>query len=262
MSIPKIHAALERLEHEHNIKILYACELGSRVWGFSSPNSDYDVKFIYVRQPKDYLLLQPKKDTITELAENNTLDLVGWDLRKVLHGISKSSVSIFEWFDSPTIYRNYFDFHADLLAQVPQWFSSIRAEHYYINLVKLNLNKYIDSHDRVIWKKYLMVIRPLLAAIWVRQNKSIPPLSIDTLLQILPARERIAAVTIESMIFGLSAHSYPQPLVGPTIPIVQKFINQYLNDFLCPADVSSEVIPHNVDITSLDDIAARYILEE
>lgn len=50
-----IKQKLLELEQTENIKILYACESGSRAWGFASPDSDFDVRFIYVR-PLDYYL--------------------------------------------------------------------------------------------------------------------------------------------------------------------------------------------------------------
>lgn len=261
MSIPKIHAVLEQLEHEHNIRILYACELGSRVWGFSSPNSDYDIRFIYVRRPEDYLLIQPKKDTITTFAENNTLDLVGWDLRKVLHELSKSSMAIFEWIHSPTIYRRS-DLHADLVLQSSQWFSSIRAEYYYKNLVKTNVVRYTNNKDAVIWKKYFTVIRLILAAMWIEQYKVPPPYSIDALLTILPEAESDMVDVIQGLVVALSSNLYNHVLVGPAIKSIHEFTDRYLNGQLGGTYTLPEVIPHNVDISQLDAIAAKYILEK
>ena len=43
-----IKEKLSQIEERENIRILYACESGSRAWGFASPDSDYDVRFIYV----------------------------------------------------------------------------------------------------------------------------------------------------------------------------------------------------------------------
>lgn len=43
-----INSILKEVEKKNNVKILYACETGSRAWGFPSPDSDYDVRFIYM----------------------------------------------------------------------------------------------------------------------------------------------------------------------------------------------------------------------
>jgi len=52
MARDKIHEQiLEQLawiEETHNVRVLYACESGSRAWGFASADSDYDVRFMYV----------------------------------------------------------------------------------------------------------------------------------------------------------------------------------------------------------------------
>ena len=37
---------LTELEQSENVRVLHAVESGSRAWGFASPDSDYDVRFI------------------------------------------------------------------------------------------------------------------------------------------------------------------------------------------------------------------------
>lgn len=77
----KIQTQLRRIEEEENIKILLAVESGSRAWGFASPDSDYDVRFIYIRRMEDYLKLEKVRDVI-ELPMDDVLDMNGWDLQK------------------------------------------------------------------------------------------------------------------------------------------------------------------------------------
>lgn len=56
---------IKNAEIEHDVKVLYAIESGSRAWGFESPNSDYDVRFIYTH-PKDwYVRLIWKKNVMS-----------------------------------------------------------------------------------------------------------------------------------------------------------------------------------------------------
>lgn len=50
----KIQEQLRRIEEAENIKILLSVESGSRAWGFASPDSDYDVRFIYIRRLWSY----------------------------------------------------------------------------------------------------------------------------------------------------------------------------------------------------------------
>lgn len=77
----KIQTQLRRIEEEESIKILLAVESGSRAWGFASPDSDYDVRFIYIRRMEDYLKLEKVRDVI-ELPMDDVLDMNGWDLQK------------------------------------------------------------------------------------------------------------------------------------------------------------------------------------
>ena len=74
-----ILSKLDEIENRENVKILLAVESGSRAWGFASPDSDYDVRFIYVRPKADFLRLEKNKDVI-ELPIEGELDINGWDL--------------------------------------------------------------------------------------------------------------------------------------------------------------------------------------
>ena len=100
----KIQEQLRRIEEAENIKILLAVESGSRAWGFASPDSDYDVRFIYIRRLEDYLRLDAIRDVI-ELPIDDVLDINGWDLQKTLRLLHKSNPTLFEWFSSPIVYQ-------------------------------------------------------------------------------------------------------------------------------------------------------------
>jgi len=84
-----IQAELDRIEAEENLKILYACESGSRAWGFESQDSDYDVRFFYIRPPAWYLSIQKRRDVIERMLHDRQLDIVGWDLPKTLELFSQ-----------------------------------------------------------------------------------------------------------------------------------------------------------------------------
>ena len=83
---------LDQIEHEENVSIVYACESGSRAWGFESTDSDWDVRFIYVDQQDWYLSIdvEEKRDVI-ERPINDELEISGWDLRKALKFLRKSN---------------------------------------------------------------------------------------------------------------------------------------------------------------------------
>ncbi len=56
--IAEINENLDKIERTEEVRILHAVESGSRAWGFASPDSDYDVRFVYVR-PKYFYALRP-----------------------------------------------------------------------------------------------------------------------------------------------------------------------------------------------------------
>ena len=99
-----INKKLKENEEKENIKILLAVESGSRAWGFASSDSDYDVRFIYVRNQKEYLRLNDIRDVI-EWQLDETLDINGWDIKKALLLLKKSNPTLFEWWNSPIIYK-------------------------------------------------------------------------------------------------------------------------------------------------------------
>jgi predicted nucleotidyltransferase len=103
----EVRERLRRAEYEHDMKVLLAVESGSRAWGFASPNSDYDARFIYVNKPDWYLSvgLEEKRDVI-EYPIVDEMDINGWDLRKALRLFWKSNPGFVEWIQSSIIYEH------------------------------------------------------------------------------------------------------------------------------------------------------------
>ena len=105
----RILKELKKIEEKENVKIIMAIESGSRAWGFASPDSDYDVRFIYVRKMEDYLKLEGIRDVI-EWQLDETLDINGWDIKKALQLLHKSNPTVFEWCASPIVYMEREEF--------------------------------------------------------------------------------------------------------------------------------------------------------
>ena len=114
MPSARITSILKEIEARHGVAILYACESGSRGWGFASQDSDYDVRFIYQNPRNWYLSIDEKRDVI-ELPINDELDINGWDLRKALRLLRKSNPALFEWLSSPIVYRQDEEFVSGFL---------------------------------------------------------------------------------------------------------------------------------------------------
>ena len=167
-----IKEKLSEVEEKHNVKIIYACESGSRAWGFASPDSDYDVRFVYVRDVRDYLKLEGIRDVI-EYELNDIYDINGWDIKKLLLLLAKSNPVIFEWADSPVVYRTTGDWDR-VKTIMPEYFSEKRMLYHYLSIVKNQLRAYFKE-DSVILKKYLYALRPIFACRWILEKKSPPP---------------------------------------------------------------------------------------
>lgn len=168
-----IVSKLRELESTENIRILHAVESGSRAWGFASPDSDYDVRFIYVRNKEYYLKLEKRRDVI-ELEINDELDISGWDLDKTLILLQKSNPTLYEWFNSPIQYIKT-EFYDVIQPYLKEYFVSQKALYHYLNMAKTNYRTYLKE-DMVIAKKYFYVLRPLLACEWIIDRNSPPPM--------------------------------------------------------------------------------------
>ncbi|TDM05999.1 MAG: nucleotidyltransferase [Ideonella sp. MAG2] len=172
---------LRSIERTHDVRVLFACESGSRGWGFASPDSDYDVRFVYVHRLSWYLSVHPGRDVI-ELPISGDLDINGWDLRKALGLIQQSNPTLVEWLRSPIQYLAHEDTCARLEALAAGHFSATKGWHHYLSMARKNYRGYLKG-DEVRFKKYLYVLRPLMAARWIASNAGIPPMRFATLAQ-------------------------------------------------------------------------------
>ena len=167
-------ATLADLERRHDVNVLFACESGSRGWGFASPDSDYDVRFVYVHKLPWYLGVDPGRDVI-EQPISGELDVSGWELRKALQLLRDSNPTLLEWLRSPIVYRQDAAWTARLRALAEQGFSPVRGYHHYVSMARKNLREHLYG-EVVRYKKYLYVLRPLLAARWIREGRGVPPM--------------------------------------------------------------------------------------
>lgn len=177
----QVMAHLRAIEAQHQVTILFACESGSRGWGFASPDSDYDVRFIYVNRLPWYLTVAPGRDVI-ELPISGDLDINGWDLRKALGLMRESNPTLLEWLRSPIVYREEMETMGRFRALAEQVFSNAKGWHHYASMAKKNFREHLQA-DEVRYKKYLYVLRPLLAARWIRSLPGVPPMRFAELAQ-------------------------------------------------------------------------------
>ena len=170
---------LKEIEKKEHVKIIYAIESGSRAWGFESVDSDYDVRFIYVRDKDDYLCLDDKSDVI-ELPIDEVFDISGWDIKKALKLLYKSNPSLLEWFASPIVYKETKE--ASYIREViPFYFSSKKFYCHYKRMAKTHI-KYVNK-EKVPVKKYLYILRCILSSQYIVDFKKQPPIEIERLIE-------------------------------------------------------------------------------
>jgi len=179
----KIMQSLFEVETQYNVNVVYASESGSRAWGFPSPDSDYDVRFIYVHNKEYYLSVDEQRDVI-ELPINDLLDINGWELRKALRLFRKSNGPLFEWLQSPIVYAQNNEFIDDLKNLMPHYFSPRATMHHYLSMAKTVLESDLVGGE-VRLKKYFYALRPILACRWIADRREVPPMEFGKLRVLL-----------------------------------------------------------------------------
>lgn len=175
---------LNEIEKQTQVKLLFVAESGSRAWGFPSSDSDYDVRGIFVHPREQYLAIDEPKQTF-EWIENEWFDVGAWDIRKTLRLLKKSNCVLLEWLQSPIVYKqNPSSIQAQLLTLAEQYYQPYAVLYHYRGIAKTTLDKLQAESIRL--KKWFYVLRSLLAAYWVVQKDTIPPMQLTQLLVTLP----------------------------------------------------------------------------
>jgi len=181
----EIHELLDRVERQYGVRVVYACESGSRAWGFASPDSDYDIRFIFVRPAPSYCSVAEGLETI-DLPLDGLLDAGGWDVRKALRLLGKSNGALVEWLHSPMVYVEAPGFRDRWQSTARAVFSPRASVDHYRGLAKQMICGKLNA-DTVRAKDYLYALRALLAACWVAEGKGIPPVPFAELLPLAPS---------------------------------------------------------------------------
>jgi uncharacterized protein len=179
--------ALQELGRFHKIKILYACETGSRAWGFPSPDSDYDVRFLYCHQKDWYLHLGNHKESIEMMQDE--LDITGWDLRKSLKLMKKSNTALIERFQSPVQYLGDADFKQECRELAEQYYSETAVYFHHYSLA-VKFREEIDGKQEFKLKSYFYLLRSLLSCNWIVNDTRMPPMHIEGLMEYVAEEDR------------------------------------------------------------------------
>ena len=178
----EILKALKRVEAKENCKILFAAESGSRAWGFASPDSDYDIRVVYVKPESWYFDITEKKSDTFEAMLPGDLDISAWELRKSLQHVAKCNPSFYEWINSPIIYFADETFLNEIKNRLPVFFNPIRAAYHYLYLSE-NSWRTVNEQKQITYKKLFYALRGLFCALWSIQKKTMPPTEFELLLR-------------------------------------------------------------------------------
>ena len=234
---------LKEIEEIYGVEVLWAVESGSRAWGFASPDSDFDVRFIYKRKAQDYLKLTPDRDVI-ELPIDETWDVGGWDLDKTLKLLAKSNPALFEWMNSPIVYIHT-DFAARLAPLLTLCLSEERMMYHYLSIARCHLTKYL-SKDMVQPKKYFYALRPILACRWLQKYHTAPPVLFDKLVKACLPSE------LKSSVDNLLSIKMVSSELAEIAPIMD--IHTYIEDSIPEIEtyLNNQTITHKVDWQALN----------
>lgn len=196
--VAAIDARLAGIGRDHEVAIPLAIESGSRAWGFPSPDSDYDCRFLFVRGADDYLSPWPKRDVIETPLEGE-LDLNGWELGKALKLLLKGNAVVIEWLTSPVVYGGDPAFRDEMTALAADFVSPHRVARHYLHLGERQRRTYFADGRAVKLKKIFYALRPAAALRWLRLHpgEAIAPMHFPTLMAGCDPPAEVATIAAE-----------------------------------------------------------------
>ena len=229
---------LLEIEVKQGVRVLYACESGSRAWGFASADSDYDVRFIY-SHPREWYLsidLEHKRDVI-EVPIDGELDISGWDLRKALKLFRKSNPALLEWLGSPIVYQEHGSMAARLRDLSSDFIDPVASRYHYLHMAQNNFRGYLKGSE-IRLKKYLYVLRPILAVNWIDAGYGIVPAEFGKLVDAI-VHENGLRRAIDDLLEA-KKQGFEQS-VGPRIEPISRYIESELERLIAtrPENIKS-----------------------
>lgn len=220
--IDSIKVKIQELEQIHDIRILFACESGSRAWGFPSPDSDYDARFIYMHPQDWYLSIYEKRDVL-ELPVDKVLDINGWDLRKTLRLLYKHNAVIAEWIQSPIVYSSDDAFVREFWEVAKACFSAKAAMYHYMSSAVRHYEECLG--DVIKLKKLLYCLRATLAALWIAYYNTIPPMELEPLLAVIKEQSVVSKIRNLVVLKTQKDEAY----LHPREPVLDDFLKEQIS---------------------------------
>ena len=249
---PKILTYLQKLEAEKDIHILLACETGSRAWGFPSPDSDFDVRMIYVHKTNWYLSVNEARDTLERMFENRELDITGWELKKALTLMGKSNPALLERIQSPIVYRADEEFVQDMQEIAWSHYSRITAIHHYYSMAKKIADEFSDRNEYKL-KKLFYALRTATVCKWISERTEIPPIEFPRIYNGLDLAPNLVR-RIDELI--QLKKTKPESYLHPNEPLILDFIQSCLEE---TANIKHTLSAGRRSVAELNAVLRKYI---
>ncbi len=243
---------LADLERQYDVTILYACESGSRAWGFASPDSDYDVRFLYAHPKQAYLAIHDPRDVI-EFSDGGVLDVSGWDIKKALLLLHKANAPLREWLTSPVVYRRNDEAMSPVFELMRDAFLPAPLCHHYLGMTTKRL-MLIEETGEATGKAYLYALRTLFCCQWILRRNSQPPMLFDDLLtEFLPDAKNELRQEIARLLVAKKAGNEKTGISRSAR------LEQYLHAELQAAKTSLPPNPHHLDSERFNEVFRKIV---
>lgn len=241
-----IQKLLSHIETTHGVRIPYACESGSRAWGFASPDSDYDIRFLFVRPEGAYLSILEGTESIDLPLQEGDLDAGGWDVRKAARLLGKSNGALLEWLHSPVVYRCEPGFRERWQSTARAVFSPRASREHYLGLARQMVKGKLQD-ELVRAKDYLYALRSALCARWVAEGRGIPPVAFA---ELVPSAPEVVQVLVPGLLEHKTRTVENERM--PRVAELDAFLNEAIEERL-------EMDPGSADVAALDRLYRREI---
>lgn len=252
----------QKIEKENGVKILFAVENGSRAWRMESKDSDYDVRFVFVRSLNDYIQINKPSDVIEAAFDKkgkphpikgSFIDFSGFDIFKFAKMLSSSNPTVIEWLVTDIVYYGKQNLVFKKFAI--NNFNSISLYHHYKSMCRNNYLKYLKSGDQVTYKRYLYAMRGLINAKWIVYEKTVPPIRFAETL-------RHSKKLIPKSIIGKLNEIIKLKSKGKEKEITQNIVSmdKYIEDFLKDNNEEPKTKSHST-FNELNEELRRIVLD-
>jgi uncharacterized protein len=165
---PRLHALAARQPHA----LLFATISGAHLYGFPSPDSDYDLRGVHILPLRRIVGLDPGPETIeaNEVVGGLELDLVTHDIHKFFGLLLKRNGYVLEQLTSPLVVHTTPE-HAELRALVPTLLTRHHS-HHYLGFAATQWRLFEQEQPQRV-KPLLYVYRVLLTGIHLMQTGAV-----------------------------------------------------------------------------------------